>query len=111
MPKKKKVNIEIFLDGSGRIMQLPVPERTKRPVLAYLAGKFEPGRRYREKEVNAMIDKWHTFGDYFILRRLLVDYGFMARRADGSAYWRTEPQAGEEENNANRPETGAEKAV
>ncbi|MPN52919.1 hypothetical protein SDC9_200582 [bioreactor metagenome] len=87
MGHRKNADIGVFLDGDGKIKQLPEPLRTRRPVLAYLAGKFEPGRIYAEKEVNAVIDVWHTFGDYFILRRLLVDGGYMARRPDGSAYW------------------------
>ncbi len=89
-------NIAVFLDGDGRIKQIPVPNRTKVPVLEYLAGKFETGRIYTEKEVNVVIDAWHTFGDYFILRRLLIDYGLMDRVPDGSRYWVSEkPEEGE----------------
>lgn len=83
----KKVNIAIFLDDTGRITQIPVPRRTKLPVLAYLASKFEEDRIYSEKEVNAIIAAWHTFGDYFILRRLLIDYSFLDRTANGAKYW------------------------
>lgn len=83
----KKVNISAFLDCEGRIVQLPAPNRTRIPVLAYLAGKLEEGRIYREKEINGIINEWHTFGDYFILRRLMVDYGFLARTTDGARYW------------------------
>ncbi|HWR22890.1 MAG TPA: DUF2087 domain-containing protein [Feifaniaceae bacterium] len=82
--------IAVFLDENGRIKQIPVPGRTKVPVLEYLAGKFEKGRIYTEKEVNAVVDAWHTFGDYFILRRLLIDYGLMERVPDGSRYWLNE---------------------
>ena len=41
--KIKKVNISGFLDGEGRIVQLPVPKRTRIPVLAHLGEKFEEG--------------------------------------------------------------------
>ncbi len=84
---KKQVNIAIFLDGEGRLKQLPAPMRTKIPVLAYLASKFEAGRFYNEKEVNQIVEAWHSFHDYFILRRLLIDYRFLARTADGTKYW------------------------
>lgn len=85
--RKKKVNISVFLDAAGKIVQLPAPNRTKIPVLAYLAGKFEKNRIYNEKEVNGIINEWHTFGDYFILRRLLIDYKFLERTPDGAKYW------------------------
>ncbi len=87
MSKEKSVNIDVFLDGGGRIKQLPVPSRTKLPVLAYLTGKFEPGRDYSEKEVNELITRWHTFEDFHLLRRLLIDYAFLGRTPSGSRYW------------------------
>lgn len=85
--EKKKTNISVFLDNTGRIVQIPVPNRTKIPVLAYLASKFDEERIYNEKEINKIINVWHTFGDYFILRRLLVDYKFLKRTPDGAKYW------------------------
>ncbi len=85
--KKKEVNISIFLDEAGKIKQIPVPNRTKIPVLTYLASKFEEDRIYNEKEINIIIDEWHTFGDYFILRRLLIDFQLLARTANGAEYW------------------------
>lgn len=84
---EKKVNISAFLDEAGRIVRIPAPNRTKIPTLEYLAGKFEDSCIYCEKEVNRIINEWHTFGDYFILRRLLIDYGFLARTPDGARYW------------------------
>ncbi|KJS83828.1 MAG: hypothetical protein JM58_11905 [Peptococcaceae bacterium BICA1-8] len=84
---KKEINISVFLDDAGKIVQIPVPNRTKIPVLAYLASKFEEDRIYSEKEVNEIIDGWHTFGDYFILRRLLIDYKFLGRTPNGAQYW------------------------
>ena len=80
-------NISAFLDNEGKIVQIPAPRRKKIAVLAYLAGKFEKSRIYCEKEVNAIIDGWHTFGDYFILRRSLIDFKFLDRKPNGSAYW------------------------
>lgn len=84
---KKKINISIFLDNAGKIAQVPVRDRTKIPVLAYLAGKLEEDRIYSEKEVNEIINAWHNFRDYFILRRLLIDYKFLERTPDGAKYW------------------------
>lgn len=83
----KKINISIFLDDDERIQQIPAQSRTKIPVLAYLATKFEEDRVYSEKEVNGIINAWHTFGDYFILRRLLIDYKFLERTENGAEYW------------------------
>ncbi len=82
-----EIGIRVFLDAQGRITQIPVSHKKKFAVLAHLANRFEPGREYSEKEINQIIQSWHTFNDYFILRRLLVDQRFLGRHADGSAYW------------------------
>lgn len=78
-----------FLEGE-RIKQIPIKETHKRYVLKYLASKFEIGMEYSEGQVNAVIDKWHTFGDYFILRRELIDSGLLKRLPNGSKYWRNQ---------------------
>lgn len=82
--------IDVFLDPQKKIKQLPVKGESKRDVLEYLATKFASDRDYTEKEVNHIIESWHTFGDYFLLRRELVDYQFLNRTRDGSRYWKEE---------------------
>ncbi len=82
--------LERFLDEEARIKQLPAKKEARIVVLAYLAKKFEAGRDYTEKQVNAIIDSWHTFGDYFLLRRELIDSGLLKRTPDGARYWKKE---------------------
>lgn len=89
------INIAPFLDGEGRVTQLPRKQVKRGAVLAYLAEQFEVGRIYSEQEVNAICQRWHTFDDYFLVRRSLVDAHFLSRRDDGSAYWRCPPTSGE----------------
>lgn len=92
----KEIKIDRWLDREGKIRELPRKRPARLAVLAYLAEKFSPARDYTEKEVNALCDAWHSFGDYFLLRRELVDAGFLDREANGSRYWRTDldlPQA------------------
>ena len=81
---KKEVNISAFLDEKGKIRQWPAAGKTKIAVVGYLAGKFEKDRIYNEKEVNEIINQWHTFNDYFLLRRSLIDYKFMGRTRNGA---------------------------
>lgn len=76
-----------FLDEE-KIKQLPVKTTHKLYVLKYLASKFEIGKEYTEAQVNAIIDDWHTFGDYFVLRRELIDSRLLKRLPNGSKYWR-----------------------
>jgi hypothetical protein len=83
-----KEDITAFLDDEGKVKIWPSKMKKKLAVLEYIADKFEPGKDYTEKEVNAIINEWHTFGDYFILRRGMADYKLLNRTKDGSRYWK-----------------------
>lgn len=68
----------------GRITGLPAAAARRRLLLEHVAGMFEPGVRYPEREVDAMMRAWHA--DYAMLRRHLVDAALLAR--EGGVYWR-----------------------
>jgi len=82
------MDITRFLDDAGKITQLPQKKSVRVAILRYIAEKFEINHNYTEKEVNTICDEWHTFGDYFIIRRELIDNGFLCREANGSRYWK-----------------------
>ncbi len=87
---EKKVRIDPFLNEEGQITQLPRKRAARHAVLRYLAGRFEAGRVYSEPEVNVICEDAHTFGDYFLLRRELVENGFLCRTPNGARYWKAE---------------------
>ena len=45
-----------FLDEEGRLTAFPAKRKMKHLALAYLAGKFQPGARYTEKEINQLLE-------------------------------------------------------
>ena len=71
--------------SGNRLTEVPSKRTHRLVVLERLALEFEPGRRYGEREVNGTLSLWHP--DYALLRRALVDEGFMDR-AEGE-YWRS----------------------
>jgi hypothetical protein len=68
----------------GRLTEIPMKRSKRLIVLERIALEFEPGRRYDEKEVNAIVGVFFT--DHAALRRSLVDEGFLDR--DHGEYWR-----------------------
>lgn len=82
--------IDGFLDENGKIKQMPAKQSMQDKIFAYLAEKFMLDHDYTEKEINTIIDQWHTFGDYFLLRRGLIDSGWLLRLPDGSKYWKNQ---------------------
>ncbi len=81
--------VKALLDGEGRITRWPSKRSIQLLVLDYLATRLETGRQYTEKELNALLNRWHTFGDPALLRRELFELGRVNRSKDGSAYWAT----------------------
>jgi hypothetical protein len=69
----------------GRLVEIPTKAAKRRIVLERVAIEFEPGVRYDEREVNAIVGAFHT--DHASLRRYLVDEGFLDR--EGGEYWRS----------------------
>jgi len=99
----KSVKIEPFLNDEGKIKQLPQKRKARQAVLWYLAERFERDRFYTEPEVNVICENWHTFGDYFLLRRELVEHGYLDRTRNGARYWRTQKEPPEEAENHQEP--------
>ncbi len=74
-----------FFAPDGRLHTLPTRHVKRRFVLDCIAQRFEPGRTYAEREVDAVLKEIHD--DHAALRRYLVDDGFLTREAN--VYWRS----------------------
>jgi DNA-binding transcriptional ArsR family regulator len=88
-PEWERLVLRNFFDGE-RLKEIPVNLSKRLVVLAWLAERFEPGRRYPEREVNEIITRHHP--DYAALRRELVDQRFMQR--EHGFYWRVDRATG-----------------
>ena len=71
-----------------KIIRWPKKPSEKEIVIQFLSNKFEYDKKYSEKEVNKIIDKFHLFNDIALLRRELVSRKFLSRKDDGSEYWK-----------------------
>ena len=71
-----------------KIIRWPKKPSEKEIVIQFLSNKFEYYKKYPEKEVNKIIDKFHLFNDIAPLRRELVSRKFLSRKDDGSEYWK-----------------------
>lgn len=83
--------LQPFLDMDGRLTKIPAGKNAAAltdEFLGFLIGQFELNTEYHEREVNAIVDAWHTFNDRALLRRMLVDRGDLRRNNDGTRYER-----------------------
>lgn len=76
-----------YLLADGSLLRIPRKEKEKLVVLRRIAERFDAGRVYTQREVDQIL--LGADADYAALRRYLIDYRFLERKPDGSAYWVT----------------------
>lgn len=69
----------------GRLKKFPLREKHKLVVLREIVKGIKSERTYEEKELNQLLVAFYD--DYAVIRRYLIEYGFLDRKPDGSQYW------------------------
>ncbi|KAB3534127.1 DUF2087 domain-containing protein [Alkaliphilus pronyensis] len=85
--EKQKILKAYFREGlDGPLENFPArKEKRKIVILSHIAKKFKTGVKYSEKEVNDILK--NIYEDYVLIRRYLIQYGFLDRERDCSQYW------------------------
>ena len=78
-------DIEEFFKKCVKHKNFPRNDFEKQAVLLVLLKEFEDNRKYKEQEVNEIIKKY--FDDYTLLRRELINFGYMQRNSITGEYW------------------------
>lgn len=91
--RKRARILDRLLDDRGRVARWPVRRAQQLLVLDHLAAQIEDGVTWNEVELGRMLEPLHAFNDPARLRRELVDLGILARKRDGSAYWKRVPES------------------
>lgn len=77
--------IRNYSNADGTIKALPTQQKKLLAILHYVIRDFDKAKKYTEKEVNLMLEKYYP--DYAFIRRSLIDFKIMQREADGRSYW------------------------
>ena|SRR5688572_24880078 len=85
-PEDVRKVLKSFLNADGSLKQIPPQGNKLLIILSFLVDAFAFDAHYTEKEVNTILRRFHV--DTAALRRYLVDNGLMARKSDGTRYWR-----------------------
>ena len=76
--------IDQFFNPDGTLISIPVKPAKKIAVLHRIAQDLSPTTKYPEKELNAIIAKYHD--DTAAIRRHMIEYGILERDGE-SVYW------------------------
>lgn len=68
-----------------RLKTFAIKEKKKIIILKKICEQFERNKQYSEKEVNIILKD--IYEDYVLLRRYLIEYGFLDRTNDCKEYW------------------------
>lgn len=68
----------------GRLERMPSRRRARTAVMLEVLARFAPGEAYSEAEVGEVLAGVHE--DVAVLRRELVDLGYLWRESDGTVY-------------------------
>jgi DNA-binding CsgD family transcriptional regulator len=79
-------HVRALPEGGMALTGWPKKQKDKLVLLRRIAGLFQEGRRYTEKEVNAILAP--VWPDHVTIRRYLIEYRFLDRETDCSEYWR-----------------------
>jgi hypothetical protein len=77
--------LQHYFNENGQLIAFPSKEKKKIIILTEIAKNFKPNQTYTEKEINRILTR--IFDDFVILRRYLIQYGFLERQTDGTTYW------------------------
>lgn len=90
---------DVTLEESLEIINKYFPNGTEAPLLTFnvkekykiillreIIKKFTPKRLYKERDVDLILKQIYP-DDHALIRRYMIQYGFMSRERDGSAYW------------------------
>lgn len=85
--ERQKILENVFISLEPlRLKVFSKKEKKKIVILQQVAAQFEPGRQYTEPEVNELLRA--IWDDFATMRRYLIEYGYLERKRDGSAYWK-----------------------
>ena len=76
--------IEQFFNPDGTLISIPAKSAKRIAVLHRIARELSPATRYPEKDLNAIIARFHD--DTAAIRRHMIEYRILERDGE-SVYW------------------------
>ena len=77
-----------LINEFDKIIRWPKKQFDKTYIIEFLSSKFECDKQYFEKDVNVIINRYQSFNDVPLLRTELISRQYLARKDDGSKYWK-----------------------
>jgi len=76
--------VDQYFSG-GVLRRFPPKEKQRLVILREISYNLKADYSYNERELNKLLKNYYE--DYVLIRRYLIEYGFIDRKPDGSEYW------------------------
>lgn len=84
--EQEKIISKYFPEGTNkRLTKFPPKEKQRLVILREITKQLKPDHMYTEQELNQILKA--IYEDHVMIRRYLIEYGFLDRKPDGSKYW------------------------
>jgi hypothetical protein len=84
--EQEKILSKYFSEGTNKsLTKFPPKEKQRLVVLREITKQLEHDYLYTEKDLNQILKA--IYEDHVMIRRYLIEYGFLDRKPDGSQYW------------------------
>ena len=81
-----------YFDANGRMTGWPSRLNHQSLCFWVMWSRVPAGAVFTEREISALLQSWHLFGDHALLRRGMVDGKLLSRTQDGREYRRVQRQ-------------------
>ncbi|OAS87785.1 MULTISPECIES: DUF2087 domain-containing protein [Metabacillus] len=84
--EQEKIISKYFPEGTNKSLnKFPPKEKQRLVILREITNQLKPDHMYTEQELNQILKA--IYEDHVMIRRYLIEYGFLDRKPDGSKYW------------------------
>jgi hypothetical protein len=102
----KLIPLKDNLLKNGKIVRWPKKTVDKNSVLEYIAARIAHDKIFTEKEINKIIIENILFDDHALIRRELIENGYLNRTKDCREYYRTKNKFNSADNVAEGEDNG-----
>ena len=81
----RKTILAMHVNEFGRLKTYPTTPEAQKVILEYVIKSFNRGEKYIDSQVNVIL--MSIYVDYNVLKKELIDQGFLSRSEKGGIYW------------------------
>ncbi len=84
--EKDRKKVKNYINSEGKVAFWPAKRKFQLMLIDYVNNQIPSDKTFSEKEINSLLKEYLAIDDYVLIRRELIELGYLTRKADGSCY-------------------------